>query len=100
MKSFLEWVKVNESRISQMSVNQIVSAGPNIMADAASNLLMWLNMGIEDKDALPNPLEARRLKSEIDAFLSNYPKIVSQKSSQNHPFPAAGMVINPSERNS
>lgn len=83
-----------------MNMHQIVESGPNIMADAASNLLMWLNMGIENKDSLPNPLEAERLKREVNAFLMNYPKIISQKPLQDHPFPAGGVVVNPSERNS
>lgn len=96
MKSFLEWSKINENRISQMSIDQIVSAGPTIMADAAATLLMWLNVGIDDKEALPHPLEARDLKREVDAFLRNYPKIISQKTHQNHPYSAAGMMINPS----
>lgn len=98
MKSFLEWSKVNESSISQMSINRIVSAGPNIMADAASNLLMWLNMGIEDKEAFPHPLEAERLKREVDAFLRNYQKIISQKSYQNHPFPVGDRMVTPSDK--
>jgi hypothetical protein len=98
MKSFLEWSnKINENSINQMSIDQIVTAGPSVMADAAATLLMWLNIGIEDKEKFPHPLEARRLKIEIDAFLGNYPKITSQKTPQNHPYPVGDRMVNPSE---
>jgi hypothetical protein len=93
MKSFKEWSNFNEENVSSMSIGQMMAAGPTVMAAAASQLLMYINMSIEDKKVFPHKLEAEALKKEVDAFLRNYDKILKAPEDQKHPYVAGDQVI-------
>jgi hypothetical protein len=94
MKSFKEWSNINEEKVSGMNISQMMAAGPTVMASAASQLLMYINMSIEDKEVFPHKIEAESLKKEVDAFIRNYEKILkAPEDYQKHPYTAGDQVI-------
>jgi hypothetical protein len=71
----------------------MMAAGPTVMAAAASRILMYINMSIEDKEVFPHKLEAGSLKREVDAFIRNYEKIIKAPEDQKHPYVAGDNVV-------
>jgi hypothetical protein len=58
---------VNEEKISGMSIGQMMAAGPTVMASAASQLLMYINMSVEDKEVFPHNQEVlNKMKEQYE----------------------------------